>query len=658
MKRITICLLTTMAMLMAGAQQTRYVISFTDKASNPYSLNHPEIYLSARAIDRRARYGIGIDSTDLPVTPRYIDSIRMAGSVSILNVSKWLNSVSIQTTDAAALTKINSFPFVRAVTGAGTRMNTAIQRQDKFAIETDSSNARLQKEARMMADFYNYGASFGQLHIHNGEFLHNIGLRGQSMLIGMLDGGFQNYLSVKALDSARKNGQILGTWDFVARDTSVNEDDAHGMECLSVILANIPGQFVGSAPKSAFYLFRTEDATTEYPIEEHNWVCGAERVDSIGGDLLSTSLGYTTFDPPFAAASHTYAEMNGNTTMAAIGADLAAKKGIIVVVSAGNEGTSSWHYISTPADADSVLSVGAVSDSGAVASFSSYGPSSDLQIKPDVASVGERAVVQFPNNSIGTNNGTSFAAPNIAGLAACLWQGFREFNNMRIINALRKSGSIASTPDNRIGYGIPDMKKAVMQLVKEFSSASASVANCKVNLAWSSKDMNAMQYEIERMLPGESGFTTIAKINGSGSLFSNHNYEYDDGLNDAVPPGAITYRIRQSIDTSVAARLADFLDTVVVSWDKTCLPGADNVVLQPNPARADLGVKITTVEAIQNLRIRIYNGKGQLVADLKKSKGIGTTFFTIPIRHLASGKYYVSVFTSEKRIATRELIKL
>ena len=168
-----------MAMLMAGAQQTRYVISFTDKASNPYSLNHPEIYLSARAIDRRARYGIGIDSTDLPVTPRYIDSIRMAGSVSILNVSKWLNSVSIQTTDAAALTKINSFPFVRAVTGAGTRMNTAIQRQDKFAIETDSSNARLQKEARMMADFYNYGASFGQLHIHNGEFLHNIGLRGQ-----------------------------------------------------------------------------------------------------------------------------------------------------------------------------------------------------------------------------------------------------------------------------------------------------------------------------------------------------------------------------------------------------------------------------------------------------------------------------------------------
>ncbi len=658
MKRITICLLTILAMEgSVVAQQTRYVINFTDKGTNPYSLNHPENYLSARAIQRRSVYGIAIDSTDLPVTPRYVDSIRKAGSVTILNVSKWLNSVSIQTSDAAALAKINSFPFVRSVAGVGTRINTAVQK-DKFFVERNAGAPSFNTYARMMADFFNYGGSFAQVHIHNGEFLHNIGLSGQSMVIGMLDGGFGNYLSVKAFDTARKNGQFLGTWDFVARDTSVNEDDPHGMECLSTILANIPGQFVGSAPKASFYLFRTEDATTEYPIEEHNWVCGAEKVDSSGADILSTSLGYNTFDPPFAGSSHTYAQMNGNTTLPAIGADLAAKKGIIVVVSAGNEGTDSWHYISTPADADSVLTVGAVTSNGDVAAFSSYGPSFDLQVKPDVAAVGQGTVVQFPNNTIGTNNGTSFAAPIMAGFAGCLWQGFPEVNNMKIIDALRKSGSIASTPNDRIGYGIPNMKKAVMQLVKEFASGSGSVANCKANLSWTSKDMNAMQYEIERMLPGDNSFSTIAKVNGTGSTFSNHTYLYEDGLNDAVPPGTLTYRIRQVIDTSSAGRFADYIDTVTIAWDKTCLPTTEMVVLQPNPARTNLGVKVTSITAIDNLRIRIFNGKGQLVADMKKNKGIGTTIFNVSVQQLASGKYYVSVYDSNRLMATKELIKL
>ncbi|HTM92177.1 MAG TPA: S8 family serine peptidase, partial [Flavisolibacter sp.] len=509
MKRLFGCLLTVFALsLISEAQVSRYIIRFKDKGTSPFSLNNPSTYLSQRAIDRRTRYGIQIDSTDLPVIARYIDSIRSAGTVTILNASKWLNAVSIQTTDNAVLTKINSLPFVQSVSGIALRISSAASTNEKYEIEKEQPPLLRENE---ITNFFNYGSSFDQVHVHNGEFLHNIGLQGQNIVIGMLDGGFNNYLTVKAFDSARANGQILSVYDFVAKDNSVNEDHPHGMECLSTIAANIPGQFVGTAPKAGFHLFRTEDVSAEYPIEEFNWVCGAERVDSVGGDVISSSVGYNSFDAPFTSFNHTYAQLNGNTTMGAIGANLAAKKGILVVNSAGNEGDKTWKYIVTPADGDSVLAVAAVTATGAVANFSSYGPSSDGQIKPDVASVGVATIVQFPNNTIGGNNGTSFACPNIAGLASCLWQGFPEFNNMKIINALRQAGSKASSPDDRVGYGIPDVKKALMNLVKDFSTASASVSNCTVALQWTSKDVSSMKYEIERRIPGQTGFLKIAE---------------------------------------------------------------------------------------------------------------------------------------------------
>src|SRR6476620_11398797 len=286
MKKLLSCLFTLLVLSQfSKAQNTRYIIQFRNKGSSPYSLSNPSAYLSQRAIARRARYSLPIDSTDLPVTPAYIDSLRLAGAVTILNASKWLNSVSIQTNDAAALTKINSFPFVVSVTSIATRtMPGAIN--NKFALE----NGMLPPSNREMdvtADHFNYGNSYQQVHIHNGEFLHNIGLRGQGMIIGMLDAGYNNYLTLSAFDSVRANGQIIETWDFVSREASVNEDFAHGMECFSTIAANIPGQFIGTAPKASFFLYRSEDAGTEYPIEEHNWVCAAERVDSSGGNMIS-----------------------------------------------------------------------------------------------------------------------------------------------------------------------------------------------------------------------------------------------------------------------------------------------------------------------------------------------------------------------------------
>lgn len=654
MKKVFGCLLLLLTLSKQGeAQLTRYIVKFRDKGSNPFSLSNPSSYLSQKAIDRRTRYSIPIDSTDLPITPRYIDSIRYAGVVTVLNASKWLNSVSIQTTDAVALNKIRDFSFVESVTGIAARL--ADFSRSKFKQEGKEITVQL-KEENIRADFYDYGQSLNQVRIHNGEFLHNIGLRGQGMTIGMLDAGFNNYRTVRSLDSARNNGQILGVYDFVVKDSSVNEDDAHGMECLSIIAANIPGQFVGTAPRAGFYLFRTENAGSEYPVEEHNWVCGAERVDSLGGDVISSSLGYSDnmSNPVF---NHVYAEMNGNTIMATIGADLAAKKGILVVNSAGNDGNDTFHFISSPADGDSVLAVGAVTSTGAVANFSSYGPSSDGQIKPDVASLGVATVIQLPNNTIGASNGTSFSCPNLGGLATALWQGFPEFNNMKIIDALRKAGSKSTAPDDRVGYGIPDVKKAVMNLLKDFATSTASVANCTASLQWSSKDVNGMKYIIERMIPGQSSFVRIAERQGTGNVFANHSYQFIDTLKN-VPAGTISYRILQIIDTSAAGFMGEYVDTVSANLSFVCT-GAEEILVIPNPVVQRLTLKLSALAAMPDLMVMVFNSKGQLITRMKTNKPQGVYFFDVPLPlSLPSGKYYLKAYNGSAIFGTTEFIKL
>lgn len=655
MKRIVACIVILFIGQLAEAQNSRFIVGFKNKGGSPHSIANPAAYLSQRAIDRRTRYNIAIDSTDLPVSPAYLDSLRLSGNVTILNPSKWLNTVSISTTDAAALAKISSFPFVAFVTNIAPRPAGTVATNKKF--ESDPPGPA-PKPVNIIADHFDYGSAYNQVHIHNGEFLHNIGLRGQGMVIGMLDAGFQNYKTVKAFDSARAAGQILGVYDFVALDSSVNEDNSHGMQCLSTIGANIPGQFVGTAPKAAFYLFRSEDAVTEFPIEEHNWVCAAERVDSSGGDVISSSLGYNTFDPPYGGFSHVYADMNGNTTIPAIGADLAAKKGILVANSAGNEGTNTWHYIITPADGDSVLAVGAVNAAGSPAAFSSYGYSADGQVKPDVASVGVQTVVQLPNNVIGTSNGTSFACPNLAGLATCLWQGFQEFNNMNIIQALRQAGSIATAPNARIGYGIPDMKRATIYLLNQYATASASVNGCQTTLNWNSKDMHSMRYEIERLDPGQSNFLKVGEQWGSGSIFGNNSYQFTEQLN-GIPAGVVRYRIRQVIDTAAGGFSATYLDTVSINLAAACgFVATEAVTVMPNPVVNDVQVRVNITEPIQHLVLRLFDGKGALVFESSYNKGNGVAGYTVPTYALAKGKYYLVVYNDSKKITTKELVKL
>ena len=445
------------------AQFSRYIIKFKDKAGTPFSINDPSKFLSAKAIQRRYKQHISIDETDLPVNANYIDSVRLTGSVTILDQSKWLNQVCIATTDAAALDKINHFSFVIASQPLMRPVSNQSPDNNKFNEEV--TGIFTNQGSNNINDFYTYGNSTGQIHIHEGEYLHNKGYHGEGMLMAILDAGFYHYLSLPAFDSVRNNGQVKETYDFVNNETSVDEDHAHGMQCFSIIAGNVPGQLIGSCPKASYYLYRTEDVSSESPVEEQYWTAAAERADSIGVDVITTSLGYNTFDNP--VFNHTYADMNGNTTIIAKAADLAAKKGILVLVAAGNEGNKTWHFIISPADADSVLTVGAVDASGVPAAFSSYGPSSDGRIKPAVASVGVATALSSPAGAISAGNGTSFATPNLAGLVTCLWQAFPEFSNMDIIQAVEKSSSIYSNPDDRIGYGIPNFRIAYEDLAQQ-----------------------------------------------------------------------------------------------------------------------------------------------------------------------------------------------
>jgi subtilisin family serine protease len=632
----------------------KYLIRFTNKGNSSFSLSNPSAFLSQRAIDRRTRYGIALDSTDLPVSAAYLDSLRAVPGVMVLNASRWLNQVSIQVTNNSALSRISLFPFVTSTAPIANRI-WKFGNQNPAISGKLSSKRKSQKpvqEEQITADFFDYGRTFNQIHLHNGEFLHNIGLRGQGMIIGMLDAGYQNYTTLKGFDSVHKNNQILGTWDFVANNSAVADDHSHGAHCFSIIAGNIPGTFIGTAPKAGFYLFRTENVSSENPIEEHDWVCGAERLDSAGGDVISSSLGYFRFDK--SQLNHTYADMNGNITIAARGADLAAKKGILVVNSMGNEGTTSWKYLTTPADGDSVLTVGAVNVNGQSAALSGYGPSSDGQVKPDVVAVGAGTWLQFANNSIGTGNGTSFATPIIAGLATCLWQGFPEQNNMSIIQALRLSSNNVSNPNDRIGYGIPDVRKAVAILLKQYASASASFNNCRTTIKWTSKDVSTMRYEIERKTSADTSFRKVAVLQGTGAVFTSHNYELTDVLT-RIEAGPISYRIRQVIDTTSSSFLAEYLDTVSVNVQPSCaLPGQINIF--PNPASGKFTVQTAFEQPIDNLRIIVYNASGQTVLSRKDLKPEGTFNFIIDAPYLASGRYFVSVYKGKDLMETKELV--
>jgi serine protease AprX len=433
--------------------QSRYIVKFSDKNNSPYSISKPGAYLSTKAIQRRFKQNISIDLSDIPVNPFYIDSLTKIPGVILVNSSKWLNHVLVEILNDAALEKINNYSFVVSTKLAGKRPVVSARPLPRRSIANHSVLG-------VAADTIDYGNNRDQIHIHEGEYLHKQGFRGQGITIAVLDAGFLNYLNNPAFDSLRNDHRVIQEYDFVQNETSVDEDNFHGANCLSIMTANMPGSMVGTAPNANYILYRTEDVATEKIIEEQNWVAAAERADSLGADMISSSLGYTNFDDP--ADNHTYAQRNGNTSIITIGADLAVKKGMIVMNAAGNSGAANndTKYIMCPADGDSVVAVGSINKLGEISPNSCWGPNSAGKTKPNIVSVGWNAWYVNTSGIPATGSGTSYACPNIAGLIACLWQAFPEFTNMEIINAVQRSADRSENPDDRYGNGIPNFHKA------------------------------------------------------------------------------------------------------------------------------------------------------------------------------------------------------
>ncbi len=445
--------------------QNRIAVLLNDKGGTPYTLSNPSAYLSQQAIARRTQASIAIDSTDLPVNPAYINAIKNTGAI-ILNTSKWLNEVTVDVSSAPnALAAINGLPFVKQTKVVGRpSANGHHVNKYSFVLQNLSYMQHQLQKVASTSSFYNYGYAQNQIKMIDGDKLHDMGYRGNGKIIAMLDAGFFNVDVMTAFDSLRAHNRIIDTYDFVDHQTNVYDDHSHGAMCFSIIGANDPGNIIGTAPEASFYLFRSEDAFTENPVEEYNWATAAEAADSVGADIISSSLGYFTFDD--STLSHTYADLDGRTTPIAIAATMAARKGMIVVNSAGNEGNNPWHYIISPGDADSIITVGAVDSVEQYAFFSSTGPAADGRVKPTVSAQGMGTYVSSPyDNSVFSGNGTSFSCPVIAGMVACLWQSVPSATNMQIIEAVKQSASQYLNPDSLLGYGIPNFDSARMMLL-------------------------------------------------------------------------------------------------------------------------------------------------------------------------------------------------
>ena len=451
MKRLIIIILFlfTYINLFSQVSENKYRLYITDKDNNEYSIENPEEFLSAKSLNRRIKQGISIQINDLPVSKFYLDSLENLG-LTIINKSKWLNTVVVHTTNTQLIDTIDRYSFIKS------------KQKSTSSVSSNSYKNLLERNIQNFVaksdNYFDYGYATTQISMINGHVLHRNGYQGQGITIAVIDAGFCDVDILPAFDSLRLNNQILGTKDFVDNDIQVFDASNHGMKVLSTMGANIPGQLIGTAPKANYWLLRSEQALTEFSIEEDNWAAAAEFADSVGADIINSSLGYTEFDD--INQNYTYADMDGNSTFITKAADLAASKGILVVNSAGNLGDDPWKYISAPGDGNSVLTVGAVDSYASLAYFSGLGPTSDGRIKPNVCAMGYQTAIQGTDGNITVGNGTSFSSPIIAGMAACLWQFYPELNNMDILRKIEESAHQYSSPDNKLGYGIPDFGKA------------------------------------------------------------------------------------------------------------------------------------------------------------------------------------------------------
>ncbi len=417
------------------AQDNYYFVAFKDKQANGFTIGQPDAFLSQKAINRRAQQGIAITEQDLPITQSYRNAVLNQG-VEVFEASKWFNGVIIKGTSQEA-ELLKNLAFVATTTYLAPQNYAG----------RHSGGTDLLDEADSPSD------TLFQNKILNVAEMHAQGYYGQGMTIAVLDGGFRNVNSIAAFNHLFANNRVKYSYDFVSKSSDVYQYSSHGTRVLSFMAAELNNSYQGIAPEADYLLFVTENIPSEYRIEEYYWLIGAERADSAGVDIINTSLGYSTFDD--AAMNYTPDDMDGNTTVVVKAAHIASEKGIIVVTSAGNSGNSTWRQITSPADIINGLAVGSVQLDYLRSGFSSFGPSADGRVKPDVVAMGSKAYLVNDNGTVSQGSGTSFSAPQVAALVAGIWQAYPAFSALEILDAVRISADNVTTPDDEYGYGIP-----------------------------------------------------------------------------------------------------------------------------------------------------------------------------------------------------------
>ena len=428
-------------------------VYFNDKPSSATFLANPLTMLTQRSLDRRTAQNIPLDLTDVPVEQSYITQITAATGITVMAKSKWLNALHIRgtQTDIQALTGLS---FVNNVKFANHSLNPGGRMAQKL-----NYNKPVNKQYDVQVA-YNYGGSQNQIEMLNGHLLHQQNFTGQGKIIAVLDSGFTGVNTAAPFQNLITNNQILDGYNFPDRNTNYFSRHNHGTNVLSTMGSFSDGQLVGTAPNAQYYLFITEDINSENPVEESYWVEAAELADFYGVDVINSSLGY--FDYDNINYSHQYDDMIGNKTFASRGANMAFSKGIVVVISAGNSGTSPTDpHIATPADAFGALTIGAVNSMEVYANFSSIGPSFDGRVKPDVCAKGASTTVSNTAGAIVTSSGTSFSSPVMAGMVASFWSAIPSLTAQQVVNFVRQSADNYNAPTNQKGYGIPDFQLAL-----------------------------------------------------------------------------------------------------------------------------------------------------------------------------------------------------
>lgn len=526
--KLSVVLLLALTSFICHAQVNRYMVFFEKRNESAYAATSPEEFLTPRALVRREREKMSVTIEDFPVDPKYLNRIDSAGG-EIIHVTRWLNGALVQC-DASLISVLGGLP--------GVIKTELVARGPK----PTSTGGRIRGGGRSK-DGHAGTLTQAQLSMLGIDEMHAAGFRGEGISIAVFDSGFPGVNSTAPFVHLFSDGRIHTdvSYDFVHGTPNVFAHDDHGTRTFSILAAYEQDVFTGGAYKADFTLFITEDDLSEYKVEEYNWLFAAEKADSLGVDIISSSLGYYDFDD--SSLNYSKSDIDGKTAVSTLAASMAAQRGILVVVSAGNEAFNSWGTITAPADAENILAVGGTTSSGKKYASSSPGPSADGRIKPDLAALGTGVSIITGSGNKTTGTGTSYSAPLVAGLAAGVWQKNPELTVTELIELIKSTASQFDQPDNLLGYGIPNYRALITKTEwKEQDEVFEVYPN----------PVNADTLNIRPRNPEEIDSCTIEIVSMDGRLILKKEIDFTwlNGIYTAdcstLPPGVYYLHIRSN----------------------------------------------------------------------------------------------------------------